>query len=579
MSAQNRIWEIRFLKGLSANQLLLLMGGIFVLPYVVWLIMGPDSYVLIHDNLDSEFVYNLLLLDSGKVLDMALDTRIEQVMNGLPRSFLRSGLSVTFIVFSLLPAFYAYLFHHFLVHLIGLAGMYLLLRKHFLKDELILVGVISLLWALLPYYHINYGISIAGQPLLLYAFLNLWKAETRWTNWAILIAFPFFSFMPVTLPFFIPFLILFFLFKRFWEKDTRNPLYFFLGMVVICVVNVLVEFPLFYSMIFSSEYVSHRSTWDIVQYTGLPSFGQFLADWKTNLTMTYFHAGTMSTLPILLAVGFLLFARSSITKPIKLLLFLILLIAALDSTNEFMVLHLGKIIELLVSFNTERFFFMAPLLWMLLFALVIQQLVAWKKAMAWVGLGLAALLALSMLRYNPEVVQNARILAGMEPKEPTFRNFFAHDIFDEIKKDIGKDPATYRIVSVGMYPSVTQANGFYTLDSYQNNYLLSYKNEFKEVIADEIAKDEALQTYFELWGSRCYIFSAELGRVYMFDKRKAKAIHELDINTQKLKEMGCEYLFSAMPIENHQELNLSLTGTYEEEGSFWKIYVYRLVAD
>ena len=81
---------------------------------------------------------------------------------------------------------------------------------------------------------------------------------------------------------------------------------------------------------------------------------------------------------------------------------------------------------------------------------------------------------------------------------------------DEIAKAIGREKSDYRIVSVGMNPAVSLFNGFYTVDGYSTDYPLEYKHEFREIIKDELAKDEGVRGYFDDWGNRCYIFSAEL---------------------------------------------------------------------
>ena len=95
-------------------------------------------------------------------------------MNGLARHCFTSGLDVITWLLLLFEPFTAYVLNELFIRLIAFVGMYLLLKHHFLdreKDALIIFGV-SLCFSFLPFYSM-FGLSVAGQPLLLYAFLNL----------------------------------------------------------------------------------------------------------------------------------------------------------------------------------------------------------------------------------------------------------------------------------------------------------------------------------------------------------------------------------------------------------------------
>jgi len=61
---------------------------ILVFPYSFWYFLNSDSYITIHDNLDSELVYIKLLLESGNLFGFNLHGEIPQIMNGLERSFM-----------------------------------------------------------------------------------------------------------------------------------------------------------------------------------------------------------------------------------------------------------------------------------------------------------------------------------------------------------------------------------------------------------------------------------------------------------------------------------------------------------
>jgi hypothetical protein len=156
-----------------------------------------------------------------------------------------------------------------------------------------------------------------------------------------------------------------------------------------------------------------------------------------------------------------------------------------------------------------------------------------------------------------------------------FGEFFSTSLFAEIRDYIGRPQSQYRVVSLGMYPSIALYNGFYTADGYVQNYSLDYKHQFRKVIAKELEKDEPLQKYFDTWGSRCYLFSQELDRQYLCTKKNPiRRIDHLDIDTTALRELGIEYIFSAVEIGNSEQLGLKLEKVFERDDSPWRINVY-----
>ena len=159
----------------------------------------------------------------------------------------------------------------------------------------------------------------------------------------------------------------------------------------------------------------------------------------------------------------------------------------------------------------------------------------------------------------------------------TYRQFFAEDLFAQIDADIGLSQESYRIINIGLHPAIAQYNGFYTLDGYSNNYPLEYKYRFRNIISYELAKDEELRTYYDEWGSRCYVLVDELDKNFYCTKEANIVINNLQLNTTALYDMGCSYVFSAVNISNYLANSLDLSGVYEHEDSAWRIYLYEVL--
>ena len=46
--------------------------------------------------------------------------------------------------------------------------------------------------------------------------------------------------------------------------------------------------------------------------------------------------------------------------------------------------------------------------------------------------------------------------------KPSVKEFYAEELFTEIKEHIGRPVEEYRVASVGLHPAIAQYNGFYT---------------------------------------------------------------------------------------------------------------------
>jgi hypothetical protein len=149
---------------------------------------------------------------------------------------------------------------------------------------------------------------------------------------------------------------------------------------------------------------------------------------------------------------------------------------------------------------------------------------------------------------------------------------------DFIFQQTGQRPAAYRVASLGLPPAVAQLNDFYTIDSNQNNYPLSYKHAFRPLIAGELAKSTVLATYFDAWGNRCYLMSAELGRNYLISKKISQQVQHFAFDSGAFQQLGGRYVFSAVRLANPAESGLRLLGVFDSSESYWQLHIYEIVA-
>ncbi|MCG8475199.1 MAG: DUF6044 family protein [Cytophagales bacterium] len=542
---------------------------LLTLPYLFWLSLGEDSYMLIHDSLDSEFIYLKLLLNHPDLFGFQIGSVLPEIMNGIPRSFFRSGVNISFVFLKLLPDAYAYIVHHYVVHLVGFIGMFLFLEKYVCRSNRLLVLAISLCFGFLSYYHIQYGISIAGQPFLLYACLNILNKKAKRSDWFILFAFPFFSFLPVTLPFFIPFLTLIGLWYS--KKKKKIAWHYFGALLGICLINLAVEFNLVYSMLLGKT-VSHRTEWalPVVSYVAV------LKNLLNAVKYTHYHAGSL--FPVFILPAFLLLAVYKRKAPGQVFLFsgAIAAIILWTALNPAFVNLFARAVPFLKTFNSDRFYFLLPFLWLSLFASLLHALDWSRTRQKALAMGLTGIIFCGILWKNKELVQNARLVLNKEIADPTFRQYYQRNQFAQVKQFLG--PASIeknRFLCIGFSPNIGQYNGLKTLDSYQNNYSLEYKHQFREIIAKELEKNPLQKKYFDDWGSRCYAFSSELGLPQ--NKETTYAIQKLEFDFGQIKRMNGKYLLSRYQFNLNNIPQVRKLGSFSSEESKNLLYLYEVI--
>lgn len=234
--------------------------------------------------------------------------------------------------------------------------------------------------------------------------------------------------------------------------------------------------------------------------------------------------------------------------------------------------------SILKTIQLSRVDWLHPLFWYIIFALSLEII---SKKLYFRGIEYGKIIALALILLQlvvllPNSWEGSAAQATNYQQIP-YREFYAEDLFKQIKTDIGLPQDSYRIINIGFDPAVSQYNGFYTLDGYFNNYPLAYKHRFRNIIGYELAKNTEIRDYFDNWGSRCYIFTAELGLDFYCTKGRGLSLNNLELNTTAMYEMNVSYVFSAVNITNNAANNLQFIKLYQYPDSAWDIYLYQLI--
>ncbi|WP_281274533.1 DUF6044 family protein [Mesobacillus subterraneus] len=543
--------------------LALMVIALFLSPYFI---LGENAHIRVHDNLDSNLAWYKVLAESGQIAG-SVKSEIPQIINGLPRNAMGTEYSLIVWLYVWFPTMVAYGISQAITRFIAFLGMYLLLKDHYIQESsqsFIRVGA-ALAFALTPFWPSGM-LSTLGMPLALWAFLHIRNGKGAGFHYLALTLLPFYSSIVLGFFFFLTAMGL------FWLTDVIRGrgwnLRFLLAIAYMTLVYLITDYRLVYSFLFDNvpnsrdEYFHARLTfWHSVRLT------------IKNFILGHTHVMTIHTLiilPVTIAALFLIWKRKR-WKEKRTFVFLFLLNIILSAWYAFWFykgwLPLTKRFHFLDTFNFARFHFLRPLVIYLLFAIGLK--IIWhekilRRSVPW----LISAQILLLLMTNEEIVYKSK---------PSVKEFYAVQQFEEIRNYIGKPQESYRVASIGLHPAIAQYNGFYTLDTYNNFYPLSYKHQFREIIESELVKNKRIRVYFDEWGGRCYLFTDELGKHYMFKKNSKKRIRNLQFNMEPFKQMGGEYIFSSIPIENAAENNLVLNKVFTSKASAWKIYLYEVL--
>jgi hypothetical protein len=547
---------------------------IFILPYIL---LGSNCYIRLHDNLEGEWIWLKILVDSHRTFGIYSWEKIPQLMKGVPRNVLPGAFSLNVILVMWLGMYKAYIVSGLIIRITGFGGMVLLLRDYFVDDHEVketkyIIWLCALIFAVLPVY-IPFGLSVMGQPLLFWAFLNLQHYKRLVLSYLIIILFPFYSSM---VWFVVPFEIL--LAVAIWYFYRREEIsnHFIICGVLLVLIFIQINLPMLSLSVLNPDFISHRLSYNLYMFEK-PNMLQALSEFMVTFFFTHYHVANFAPLIVMLSLGLTLRRKSQSLLPIILFgaIIMICLFQAFYSFGEY---ELMDRFAFLKSFRFNRFSILLPLLWVLSFALALQTM---RNSPVFKGLVFPFLviqLAITIFG-NDEIVHDYRTLLGHQ-KFPNFQNYMAEDQFTAIKKYIGQPVDSYYVASLGISPSIAEYNGMYTLDALLSIYDIKYKREFRRLFAGEIAKSKDIQQYYDGWGNRCYIFSSELGtrhQSFNCSKFDQKSISHFDFNKAAFADMGGKYLISGVEIKNSETVGLHLEKIFKDKTSWWDIYLYSII--
>lgn len=571
--------KIKFREEYKKNIFFVIGCIILFFLFIFYLIQGENIFVLYHDQLDSEVIS--YMLRTGQI-NSFFQTSFENLMNGSAEV----GVSAIFelIIYYLFAPVYAYIINMFIVRMVAFGGMYLLLKK-LCVDEF-LCFLVGMTFAMLPIYS-AYGLSSMGVPLLALCLWNLYKKERICGSLIYIMLYVLYS--SLILVGFAILSILFIISAVLIIRKRKDVIWFYFGSLELLVLYFITNIQLIISMFGNTDFISHKSDIILTSSSFFDSFFTLLKNGQYHVASV--HNGIWFVMIVYIFLFFI--SRKNLDEVTRKKSYLIVLLFAsiiliavffgffLSATG---VAIRNNIFEgsALKSFQFHRFHWLYPALWYTLLGLMLSCIFTWIKGYKYIRKAAYVLACIIWMVPGAIVFLNSDVIKNVYHELPdsdidvvTWKSFFSEDLFDDINDYIGQDKSEYKVISVGLYPSIPLYNGYYCLDGYSNNYDLDYKYEFLEVIAEELENNDSEYDYYMNWGSRCYAFSADLGKNYLVGKKSQRNITSY-LNTEKLKSMGCKYVFSTVPIVNHEDIGMNFENYFETDSSYYGIFLYQM---
>ena len=564
---------------------LIVMIGVLGAEAVVFLGMGDQSYIAVHDNLDLFIPHLRMLKLSGTFFTQG---NVLPILGGVTRDNFGSEFSLYNLLYLLLPTYYAYIAGYFLSIIIAMISVWLLAKEcltDFAKYKP-LVLLFGLIYGILPVFP-AYGFAFASIPLVVFLLVKLYKKTDFWLFLA-LFFYPLLSYFSYFGFFILGYLVVFTAFD--WIRNKKCNKGLLLSIPVLALGYVVWEYRLFRSMLFNDT-VTIRSSMIIASL----SFQEILDMIKDGFVNSIFHAGDAHTyfvLPLVLfyfIVQNIYFIRRKQYRQIFTDLFNLLFYFVLFNTLIYGLYYfepLRSLVETLVppleGFQFHRTLFFNPFLWYALLFILVKRMYDWRNVWG-KRLGNAiVLIALCVVIFTPATYNDFyhtcyytayRLVKHTDVDMLNYHEFYSEELFSDIKEAI--DYNGENSVAYGFHPGVLTYNGFSTLDGYLGFYSENYKQNFRKIIAPALEKSPYFQNYFDTWGARAYIFPGFDDNSYLPSRNLTLPDSNLYIDTESFKALDGVYLFSRFEIDNAQELELTCLGSFTEKTSPYTIYVYQ----
>jgi len=572
-----------------------LVALFLIAAFLFFIIVGEDSYIAVHDNLDLFIPQFQMMKTEGTFFAHGAGSGF---LHGISRDVFASEFSLGTVFYMIMPCFYAYVCNYIAKILIGyISGR--LLAKELLGDATEkyhhLINLCAFAYGCINFFPC-FGIAFASIPLVVFLLLKIERTRQGETKqlvlWYLALwAYPFISYFSYIGFFILAYMVIALVWISIAKK--KFDLRMLIALFVLGIGYVCFEYRLFAMMLLSDE-VNIRSTMVLSDFT----FGQAMHEMWDVFVNNSFHADAL-TKGLVMPVCMLYFVVSNIyfvvkrkwNEIFKSPFNLIILILIFDSFiyGMYTFKPMRDLVETLVpplsGFQFDRTSFFNPFLWVCALFCVCKRIMDIDRLPTVkyiVSLVLCFTYILTIL-YTPTRYNDLRTTAVNMLKSRVFdnsiddfsyREFYNTSVFEKAKADIGYDGEWS--VAYGLYPAQLEYSAINTLDGYLGFYSQEYKEEFRKIIAPALDRREASRIYFDDWGARAYLYSGDEDSVVRAYKSFVPESNDLYIDVDAFKALDGTYIFSRFELSGDAVDKLTLRGVYGELTDAYMLYVYEV---
>ena len=548
-----------------------ILSAVILLIFLSPFFFKKDFKCLVGDNLNQHIAINSIIAQND-ALCMQPEEIVPYIMGGIPRGFLKSELNFVFLLYKYLSTNNAYRIIKILICLVAFFGMLLFLNRYiFNYKNKSLTYLISTAFATLPFFP-NGFLTIAGQPLLLFSYLNIYYKKDNIYDWLLIGIFPFFSSLVLGNLFFHIFLFAFFISKFFMSRKVNYKIIF--SFLIFILFSIVAEYRLF-DFTFFSDFFSSR---DEMLILGTLNFKGVIGTSLIFLIKGHRHFASLHfPFIILIIVAALIFIKTLKTN--KLFMFLIIIVIFSVSFENFFYgwqkLNFLKLKSSFINSFTFRFYSILPLAFYLLLGISLQELCKIQKKRFFLYFFVFLIVGNNMFGTKNMSSENVFYHSYFNEKSKThysINDFYSKHFISSIKTQL-KLNKNDMVACVGFPSVLLNYNNISTIGGFLNNYPLKFKDRMRKIITPELSKNKQLKKRFDYYGVRCEILSSELS-----NNNSVKKINDLSLNFAELRNYNCNYIFSKYPIENFDREGKLILKKYNRNQKAYlsKIFIYKV---
>jgi hypothetical protein len=576
LSKTQKINRFLFIAGLCAVAFMLV-------PYVI---LGHDAAIVYHDQLDGELIAYIL-----RAKHMFDGNMIPEFMGGVYKTALTPPAPAAVLLFRIFSAYTALVILQLAGSIVGYLGMYALSR--YVTGNTVIAVAVGVIFAYLPFLPV-YGLSQYGIPMLIFLIVRMNdRCDTGSTAAALAygVIYALNSSLVLTGFGVLASVAVWLLCTAALNKKAFGRIVsVWLGMLLTYAAENLSL--IMQTLGFSDTFTSHKTEYALIAEEYLSGFKDAVINGGQHSEDLHKYFLWLLAVEVLCGIIFFVRKNSGDRKVYYVMCICVAVNIAYSAAaavwNGRLGVELRENVGVLGAFQLDRFMWIAPTLWYLALACGLSLLISAgdslskKRIVKFASCGVSAVIlgvcGMNVLK-GSNLKPNLQKLINPSYEVISFKDYYAEGVMEQVESFIyettGKTTDEYRVASLGIDPAAALYHGFYSIDGYSNNYSLEYKHDFRKIIAPELDKSEYLTAYFDEWGNRCYLFSAECPGYYMIEKG-GFYFQNWEIDTEAFKSMGGEYIISAAYIADAERCGLKLLREepFETEDSYYRLYLY-----